>query len=254
MHGSPIARSVRVGTRWIRDATYRRWMRQSARPASLDRRQRTSLQRPDSGAEATPGLSTRFADVLARTLPAGAPVALLDSPWHGNPGDAAIWKGEMETLAASGHRVVYVASVGTFDRRRFDRLLPADGIVLLHGGGNLGDLWPPHQAHRESLLAELDDRRVVLLPQTVHFDDRQLGHQALRRMSRHPDFTVMARDARSLECLRSAGLDAHLSEDPASVLRFDRSPPAASRSGPSVLRLLRSDREGRVTLPCTLTA
>lgn len=66
--------------------------------------------------------SLNFIDVLAEILPANVPVALLDFPWHSNPGDAAIWKGETLALATLGHRVVYTATNGNFDRNRLDRL------------------------------------------------------------------------------------------------------------------------------------
>ena len=47
----------------------------------------------------------------------------------------------------------------------------AGGTILLHGGGNFGDLWPIYQRFREHVIAAFPDHRIVQLPQTVHFRD-----------------------------------------------------------------------------------
>lgn len=206
----------------------------------------------DSEVEKTGEASHRFIDVVARLLPPEVPVALLDFPWYLNPGDAAIWLGEIEALASLGHRIVFDASIDTFDRQRLDRLLPPHGVVLLTGGGNLGDLWPRHQTHREMLLDTLRDRRIVQLPQTVHFEDELQGRRSLARMAEHPDLAVMVRDRGSLDLLRSAGLDAHLSMDPSSELRFGGAVPTESQRPAEALCLFRRDREVRMHLPIEL--
>jgi exopolysaccharide biosynthesis predicted pyruvyltransferase EpsI len=199
-----------------------------------------------------PGTSYDFIDVLTEIVPANVPVALLDFPWHSNPGDAAIWKGENLALATLGHRVVYTSTTATFDRNRLDRLLADDGVVLLHGGGNFGDLWPAMHAHRESIIQCLSDRRIVQLPQTVHFDNEEAGEESLARLATHPNLTVMARDQRSLDRLVQAGISARLSRDATSALWPGR-PVALTPVGSSrVLFLLRSDKERRTPIPTNL--
>ena len=44
-------------------------------------------------------------------------------------------------------------------------------MVLLSGGGNFGDLWPFVHRHREWILQEITDRRIVQFPQSLHFRD-----------------------------------------------------------------------------------
>lgn len=189
------------------------------------------------------GTSPSFIDVLAEIVPASVPVALLDFPWHSNPGDAAIWKGELVALAALDHRVVYTASLQNFDRNRLERLLPNDGVVLLHGGGNFGDLWPGIHAHREFVIGCLQYRRIVQLPQTVHFDDEAAGDESLARIANHPNLTMMTRDRRSLERVRRAGIAAQLSPDATSALWPEQQIAFRSPGPTRVLFLLRSDHE-----------
>lgn len=197
-------------------------------------------------------ISFNFIDVLAEVVPANAPVALLDFPWHSNPGDAAIWKGQTLALTTLGHRLAYTATNGNFDRNRLDRLLPDDGVVLLHGGGNFGDLWPNIHAHRESIIHNLRDRTIVQLPQTVHFDDETAGDESLARLAAHPNLTVMARDARSLDRLRQAGISALLSRDATSALWPTLPITHQSAGSDRLLFLLRSDRERRHPIPSNL--
>ena len=139
-------------------------------------------------------LGARLRETLDAEIPAGARVALLDYPNHENVGDSAIWLGEMTYLAERGARVVYHCDLRSYDRRH----LPDVDVVLLHGGGNLGDVWLPHQRFREQVLDDFRDRPVLQLPQTIHFGDPANLEQTKRAFARHPRFTLMVRDARSL--------------------------------------------------------
>lgn len=142
-------------------------------------------------------LRDRVDAVLAAVLPAGAPVALIGFPNHSNPGDAAIWAGQLTALKRAGHRIDYVCDWLSYDAAHLRRRAP-DAVVLLHGGGNLGDIWPEHQRLRERLVAAFPERRVVQLPQTMSFSDPAALDRARRAFDAHPDLTLLLRDHRSL--------------------------------------------------------
>jgi exopolysaccharide biosynthesis predicted pyruvyltransferase EpsI len=138
---------------------------------------------------------------LARLLPEPANVALHDFPSHENVGDSMIWAGETQYLKDSGHNVRYVS-----DRFRFNptllRKLHPDGPILLHGGGNFGDIWPAFQLHREEIVAEFPDRKIIQLPQTVYFTSQTAATRANKVLGQHADFTLLVRDHESLERAR----------------------------------------------------
>jgi pyruvyl transferase EpsO len=69
--------------------------------------------------------------------------------------------------AITGRAPDHVCTWDAFDADAFRRDSPA-GVVFLHGGGNLGDIWPHHQHFREAMLAEFRDRTIVQLPQSIH--------------------------------------------------------------------------------------
>ena len=80
--------------------------------------------------------------------PPGTPYALVDFPDHPNVGDSAIWLGEIAMLRAVGAGdPAYVCRWDDFDEAAFRDACPT-GPIFIHGGGNLGDIWPHHQHFR----------------------------------------------------------------------------------------------------------
>jgi len=112
----------------------------------------------------------------------------------------------------------------------------------LHGGGNMGDLWPAKALHREQLVKELKGRRLVQLPQTI--SERSTAHldQLERSASDLADFQLLARDKVSLERARNfPALKSSLCPDAAFALG-----PLARTAKPSfdIVWNKRGDHEG----------
>jgi len=179
-------------------------------------------------------------DLYRAHIAPGTPYALVDFPDHPNVGDSAIWLGELACLrAVSGCGPVHVSTWHDFDAEAFRAACPT-GPLFLHGGGNLGDIWPHHQHFRETVLEQVRDRPVVQLPQSIHF--RVPAHAAhfARLAADHPDFTLYVRDAASLAFARSHGI-ARVALVPDSAIALGPQP----RGGASepLLMLLRRDDE-----------
>lgn len=148
-------------------------------------------------------LGARLADALAPRLAGFSRYALVDFPRHSNVGDSAIWLGARATLRAAGLRPAYVCDYWTYRSERLDRATRAgDTVIVINGGGNLGDLYAKHQALREAVLERFPDRPVVQLPQTIHFADRARLEQARRIFDHHRHLTILVRDEASLEIAR----------------------------------------------------
>ncbi|PZF62872.1 hypothetical protein DEJ33_15315 [Curtobacterium sp. MCPF17_047] len=123
-------------------------------------------------------------------------VALLDFPNHQNVGDTMIWRGELDHLAGLGLRVRYRTDIQRFSRELLDKLVP-DGPILLHGGGNFGDLWPDFQRFRERIVSLYPNRRVIQLPQSIEFRDPAAAEAANQVFGQHDDFHLLVRDWQS---------------------------------------------------------
>ena len=129
-------------------------------------------------------------------------ICLVDPPGHPNVGDSAILLGELDFLAEHRPR----ASLRFIDVDSYtpaaDRFIDAASLLLIHGGGNFGDIWPHHHALRLRIIARFGHRKIVQLPQSIHFDDPAALADTARVIAAHPDFTLLVRDARSLDFAR----------------------------------------------------
>nr|WP_096788020.1 polysaccharide pyruvyl transferase family protein [Rhodobacter sp. CZR27] len=178
---------------------------------------------------------------LAPVLPALAaePFALLDFPDHANVGDSAIWLGELAWLTRNAGRAPALTCRFDDPADRLDRLPP--GPILLHGGGNFGDVWPQHQLFREAVLARFPGRPVVQMPQSIHYGDATALARTARVIERHGAFTLLVRDRPSMELARRHfPCEARLCPDMAFALGELPRPAAPDLD---VLLLLRTDRE-----------
>jgi pyruvyl transferase EpsO len=181
---------------------------------------------------------------LSRLVEPGTDVALLSFPKFGNLGDAAMWLGELAALDRAGARIRYRCDPRTYRRRLLRSAIGDRGTILLHGGGNIGDVYPLQQRVREGVLRDFPEAHVIQLPQTIWFRKE-------RRMSRfgqlcrgHPNFTLMVRERESVARAREGlGLEPVLCPDSAFALGpLQRSAPPSC----DLLWLLREDRERTV--------
>lgn len=173
-------------------------------------------------------------------LSRGEDVALLDIPMHGNVGDSLITLGEFQLLRSMGVRIVHCGSRRDALSSTFDRI-PKGSTILLHGGGNLGDLWPQNQLYRLDVTERAaPTNRVIWLPQSLHFSEsEELLHRTRVVLAKCRPL-VLLRDQQSVD--RWAGLfdtQAHLCPDMGMIPRL----PASSLDEQDTLHLFRRDKE-----------
>lgn len=197
-------------------------------------------------------LAQRFSQQLDRALPAGK-LALVDFPDHSNVGDSAIWLGEMAYLRKSGRLPAYYSAIADFDDAAC-RAAIGGGAILIHGGGNMGTLWPKHEAFRLHLLRTHRGRPIIQMPQSIHYADPAAATEMAEAIRAHGQFTLLVRDARSLAFAEQHfDCDIRLCPDAALMLGRQRRDPATA----PVFALLRTDHEraaGETTLPAGVVA
>jgi exopolysaccharide biosynthesis predicted pyruvyltransferase EpsI len=130
------------------------------------------------------------------------PYALLDFPYHTNVGDSAIWAGELAYLRGRFKRDPGYVGTHHEDWPALAKAVP-NGPILLHGGGNFGDVWPTMQRFREEVLKQHPGRKVIQLPQSIQFDDSAGLRRAAKAVARHKSFVLLVRDQASYDLARN---------------------------------------------------
>jgi exopolysaccharide biosynthesis predicted pyruvyltransferase EpsI len=152
------------------------------------------MMRPEDGAYLA-GLRSATTTVLAEAIGPG-PVALLDAPNQRNVGDSLIWAGELAYLRRLGIEIRHVSDLRGYLAADVRAAMPT-GTILIHGGGNFGDLWLGHQEHRERIVQDFPGHKIVQLPQSVWFRSERRAAEADRIIGAHRDFTLLVRDTPS---------------------------------------------------------
>jgi pyruvyl transferase EpsO len=182
---------------------------------------------------------------IAKLIPRDQPVIYLDYPVHTNIGDLLIEAGTEQFFKEAGYNVIERRSVYDFcDCARSK--VPANATIVFHGGGNFGDLYEMHQEFRERIIREFPAHRIVMLPQTIHFQSQERLRRAVEAFSRHNNLTVCVRDYTSLEFFRRHFQNpVHLMPDMAHLLWGILPVKPASPTEKRTLLFTRTDKEGR---------
>lgn len=203
-------------------------------------------------------LKRRLVSITA-VMPSTRPVVYLDYPVHDNVGDLLIHQGSDAFLEDYGYEVLGRFSMHDFSRRGrddeaavvlkpsirdLDRLLARtkSGLVL-HGGGNFGDIWPQFQVFREIIIQRYPGTPIVILPQSIHFRSTDSRKRAARILCAHKQLSLFVRDEESLGFVRhDVGADGEVIPDMAHQL-WGRPEFAAIYNGAGTLVMRRRDRE-----------
>lgn len=123
---------------------------------------------------------------------------LLNTPDHINIGDQLIWQGEIDFLESIGIKPKYSTSLYYFDWRPFTK----DTLILLHGGGNFGDIWEFHQEFRMKVIEKYPENDIVVFPQSVQYNSTDKIKEDAKRFASHSNVTICARDQYSYDLLK----------------------------------------------------
>ncbi|WP_438448534.1 polysaccharide pyruvyl transferase family protein [Gorillibacterium sp. sgz5001074] len=140
-------------------------------------------------------LKEKLKDIL-KLIPPGSKVYYIDYPMHANGGDLLIMKGTEKFFHDYNIKVTARYSVLDFPEKLN---IPEDQLIVLHGGGNFGDLYPYHQKLRERIVAAYPNHRIVIMPQTIYFSSDEEFEKSARILNRHKDLHLMVRDHYSYE-------------------------------------------------------
>jgi pyruvyl transferase EpsO len=182
-----------------------------------------------------------FTAALESHLSGHEEYSLFDFPDHANVGDSLIFQGEMKFLSDTGLSATSVHSISS----PLATVEAHADLVIFHGGGNLGGLYPVFDQYRQLILSYLrKDTKVIVMPQSVarHRSDNLAVY---KDFGTQLDIIFFARDSKSQEILSSEGLTAILAPDAAHMLGQIQAPPAIQ----DFICLARTDKEAEEVSP-----
>ncbi|MDP4098026.1 polysaccharide pyruvyl transferase family protein [Paenibacillus sp. P96] len=133
---------------------------------------------------------------ILEVVPQGSEIIYVDYPVYNNGGDVLIMKGTEAFFRDYNIKVRARYSAMDFPKKLS---IPDNWIIVCHGGGNFGDLYANHQGLRERVVRDFPSHRIVVMPQTIHFESERKADMAAALFNNHPDLHIFVRDARSYD-------------------------------------------------------
>lgn len=131
-------------------------------------------------------------------------VVVFGAPNHGNLGDYAIYAAECKLFARYlPDANIFGVNMSDFQHeiRALRRLLKKEDLLILTGGGNLGNQYMDDEKIRREVILRFPDNRIVLFPQTMYFTKDAKGEEEAQKTAgiykAHRDLWLTARDERS---------------------------------------------------------
>lgn len=181
-------------------------------------------------------------NIVSEEIPKSSRIVRLDLPMHLNIGDQLIDWGTEVFLESQGLRPSLRLSALDYQRYRH-KILPTD-ILLLHGGGNVNDIYKWHENLRQDVLKRFPKNKIILFPQSVFFFDEAHGKELMKTYQNHEDFMMFVRDQESYDFIQGlGGIRCKLCPDMAHALWKSENGVQPHYRGEQTLLFLRKDVE-----------
>ena len=121
---------------------------------------------------------------------------LLNLPYHYNIGDVIIWEGERSFLKTLPYQCLDFSSFAPVHE------IKEGTVILLHGGGNFGDLYRVHQEFRLDIISRYPSNKIIMFPQSVCYQNEAYIVHDAQLMAKHRNLYLCARDLPSYNFLK----------------------------------------------------
>lgn len=124
---------------------------------------------------------------------------LLAHEW-GNIGDLAISYTQQTFLEKTfPHYPVYTLTrqAVTHNWQRVLQTIQRNDIIVLPGGGNMGDLWLHEEVARRKIVESFPENKIISFPQSIHFDNLTELEKSSKVYNEHKKFLLYTRDDKS---------------------------------------------------------
>lgn len=174
-------------------------------------------------------------------------IVIMGIPTHGNLGDHVIAMAERKILEDNFKNYkIYEVPEKHLDEcaKRVKKCINEDDIIILVGGGNVGDIYERPERGRREVIKQFPNNKIILFPQTAYFSDTEKGRRELEISkeiyNRHKNLVLLARENTTYNFMKEHFNKAkiYLTPDIVMTLRMD-----SDKKREGALLMLRSDRE-----------
>lgn len=178
-----------------------------------------------------------------------ADIVLLDTPIHSNIGDAAIAVAEKNYLkkVLNIDNIIEVTANNLEHMENLYSLFTnKNKLILVHGGGFLGDLWPEEEKRFRRIVKRFKKSKIVVLPQTIHYDlnnefSKDFFEESKIIYNEHANLTIFAREDKSYKFLNANYKNVSVHKVPDIVTTLEYNDKNFKREG--ILFCMRADLE-----------
>lgn len=168
---------------------------------------------------------TKFSFIVYLAFPLGRKVWLIGTPEHENIGDHAIVMAEKNFLRSCGIADPRIKEITFHQYHRYKDWLAffvaRHTVLTLHGGGNLGNIYPREEELRQDLLLRFPEKKVLVFPQTIYYVADGTEEEERRKsvsFYNSPRVTIVAREKTSFRIMQGLYPQAHILLTPDIVL------------------------------------
>jgi exopolysaccharide biosynthesis predicted pyruvyltransferase EpsI len=125
--------------------------------------------------------------------------AIYDLQYHFNVGDHLIYEGMLSFLKMTNKKCIDKASRFSFKSPKLNKEI----VIIFHGGGNLGDLYPEHMTFLKLLVDTYPQNKIIVFPQTIYYQNNENLTADFKILNKHSNLTICARDELTFNILES---------------------------------------------------
>lgn len=176
-------------------------------------------------------------------------------PTHGNLGDQAIAYASKKFLMEKfkDYEIIEVNCEDTYKySKAIKKSMNNDDLIFLHGGGNMGNHYIHEEEARRHIIDKFKDNKIVSFTQTIYFSNDSVGKIELNKTKQvynsHPNLTIIAREDKSYEVMKSEFKNANIIKCPDIVFYLNTKLNLEQLNRKNIMTCLRKDKETYVDL------
>lgn len=132
-------------------------------------------------------------------------IFLFGEPEYNNLGDHAIAYATRKYIEKEFHEYEYIGISEdeiNYNLKNVKKIVKSGDLILLQGGGNMGDIYPDQVSLRKKILCSFKNNEIIVMPQTIHFSDPK-GKLPDYYDAHKSNCTLVAREKESFYIMRN---------------------------------------------------